>query len=69
MPAESNVSSMERVLYLAGGAACSSWGLWGADQGWSQWSWLAVGGLLLVLGLIGYSPAHAIVSKNQKKAD
>jgi hypothetical protein len=60
---------MARVLYLAGGTAFSIWELWGADQGWSQWTWLAAGGLLLVFGLIGYSPAHAIVSKNQKKAD
>ncbi|HET6144222.1 MAG TPA: YgaP-like transmembrane domain [Candidatus Acidoferrales bacterium] len=69
MPAESNVSGMARVLYLAGGAALSMWGLWGADQGWTQWTWLAAGGLLLVLGLIGYSPVHAIVSKSHKKAD
>ena len=68
MPAEANVSGMARILYIAGGAAFSSWGLWGADQGWTQWAWLAAGGLLLVLGLIGYSPVHAILSNKQKKA-
>jgi hypothetical protein len=69
MPAEANVSGMPRVLYLAGGAAFSVWGLWGADTGWTQWAWLAAGGLLLVLGLIGYSPVHGILSNKQKKAD
>ncbi|HTC63685.1 MAG TPA: YgaP-like transmembrane domain [Candidatus Saccharimonadales bacterium] len=67
MPAEANVSGAPRALYLIGGIALSSWGLWGADQGWTQWTWLAVGGVLLVLGLIGYSPVHSIfMKKNQK---
>ena len=69
MPAEANVSGMARILYQAVGAAFAMWGLWGADQGWTQWSWLAVGGLLLVLGLIGYSPVHSILSKNDRKAN
>jgi Protein of unknown function (DUF2892) len=68
MTAEANMSGMTRILYLAGGAAFSAWGLWGADQGWPQWTWLAAGGLLLILGLIGYSPLHAIFSNQKKKA-
>jgi hypothetical protein len=68
MPAESNVSGMARALYLAGGATFCMWGLWGADHGWTQWTWLAIGGSLLVLGLIGYSPVHAILADKQKKA-
>jgi uncharacterized membrane protein len=69
MPAEGNVSGMARGLYLAAGAAFAMWGLWGADQGWTQWAWLALGGLLLVLGLIGYSPVHSILTKKQQKAN
>lgn len=68
MPAKPNVSGMARISFLAGGAALSIWGLWGADQGWTQWTWLGAGGLLLVLGLIGYSPLHAILANKQKKA-
>lgn len=67
MPAEANVSGMPRVLYFVCGGSCAIWGLWGADQGWTQWTWLALGGALLVLGLIGYSPLHALfVTKHQK---
>ena len=68
MAAEPNVAGMARLLYLVGGAAVASWGLWGADQGWTQWSWLALGGALLVLGLIGYSPLHAWFAKKNQKA-
>ena len=69
MAAEPNVAGMTRLLYLVAGAAVSSWGLWGADQGWTQWSWLALGGVLLVFGVIGYSPAHALLAKKHPKAN
>ena len=68
MAAEPNVAGMARILYLVGGAAVASWGLWGADQGWTQWTWLALGGVLLVLGVIGFSPLHALLAKKQQKA-
>ena len=68
MAAEPNVAGMMRLLYLVMGAALASWGLWGADQGWTQWSWLALGGVLLVFGLIGYSPLHAWLAKKHQKA-
>jgi hypothetical protein len=67
MAAEPNVAGMARLLYLVGGAAVASSGLWGADQGWTQWAWLALGGALLVLGLIGYSPLHALLAKEHQK--
>ena len=51
---------MARLLYVAAGAALASWGLWGADQGWTQWTWLLLGGVALVFGIIGYSPLHAL---------
>jgi hypothetical protein len=63
MPAEPNATGMARLLYLVTGAAVVSWGLWGADQGWTQWAWLILGGALLVLGLIGYSPLHVLFGK------
>lgn len=69
MAAQPNVSGMARLSYAVAGAAIASWGLWGADQGWTQWSWLALGGALLVLGVIGYSPLHALISKREQKAD
>jgi Inner membrane protein YgaP-like, transmembrane domain len=68
MAAEPNVAGMARLFYLIAGAAVASWGLWGADQGWTQWTWLAVGGTLLVLGAIGYSPLHALLAKKDRKA-
>ena len=68
MAAEPNVAGMARLLYLVAGAAVASWGLWGADQGWTQWSWLVLGGALLVLGVIGYSPVHALLAKMNQKA-
>lgn len=67
MTAEPNAKGMARLLYIVVGAALVGWGLWGADQGWTQWIWLAPGGVLLVLGLIGYSPLHALLQKNVQK--
>ena len=69
MSAEPNVAGIARLLYIAAGAAIASWGLWGTDPGWTQWSWLAIGGLLLVFGLIGYSPVHAFIPQKAREAD
>jgi len=68
MAAEPNVAGVARLLYVVAGAAVASWGLWGADQGWTQWTWLALGGALLVFGVIGYSPLHALLAKKHEKA-
>jgi hypothetical protein len=68
MAAEQNIAGLGRLLYLVSGAAVASWGLWGAAQGWTQWTWLALGGALLVLGAIGYSPLHAWFAKKDQKA-
>ncbi len=68
MAAEPNVGGIARLAYLAAGAAFSCWGLWGADPGWTQLFWLLLGGVLLVLGLIGYSPIHAWFTKSERKA-
>lgn len=68
MAVESNLKGMARLLYLIAGAAFISWGLWGADQGWTQWAWLALGGAILILGLIGYSPLHSLFAKHNQKA-
>jgi hypothetical protein len=69
MAAESNVAGIARLIYVVAGAVFASWGLWGADAGWTQWSWLALGGLLSVLGLIGYSPVHALLANKTPKAN
>ena len=45
MAAEPNIAGMARLLYIVAGAAVASWGLWGADQGWTQWTWLVLGGV------------------------
>jgi len=68
MAAEPNVAGMARLIYLVAGAAVASWGLWGADQGWTQWSWIVLGSVLLVCGIIGYSPVHALFVKKDQKA-
>jgi hypothetical protein len=68
MAAEPNVAGMSRLLYFVSGLAVASWGLWGADAGWIQWSWLSLGGAFLVLGIIGYSPLHALFGKKSERA-
>jgi hypothetical protein len=68
MAAQPNVAGMARLLYVVGGAGLASWGLWGADQGWTQWAWLFLGGVVLVLGVIGYSPLHALFGAKDQKA-
>lgn len=67
MAAEPNVAGIARLIYVVAGIAAASWGLWGADQGWTQWTWLTLGGAALVLGLIGYSPLHAIFRPKDQK--
>lgn len=69
MPAEPNVAGMARLIYVLAGATMAGWGLWGADAGWTQWTWLTLGGLFLVLGLIGYSPVHALFLKRTTRAN
>ena len=69
MGAEPNVTGMARLLYVAGGAAAAIWGLWGANQGWTQWMWLTLGGTALVLGLIGYSPLHALFGAKDRRSE
>lgn len=68
MAAQPNIGGMARLLYVGLGAAVASWGLWGADQGWTQWTWLVLGGIVLVLGIFGYSPLHLWFSKKEQKA-
>ena len=68
MGAQPNVAGMARLFYVVAGAALASWGLWGADKGWTQWTWLVLGGVALVLGIIGYSPLHALFGTNDQKA-
>jgi hypothetical protein len=68
MAAQPNVAGMARLLYLVAGAGLASWGLWGAGSGWTQWAWLGFGGVILILGLIGYSPLHAWFRTNDQKA-
>jgi hypothetical protein len=68
MAAQPNVAGMARLLHVVAGAALASWGLWGADQGWTQWAWLLLGGVVLVLGIIGYSPLHSMFGTKDQKA-
>jgi hypothetical protein len=68
MAAEPNIVGMARLLYIVAGVGLASWGLWGADPGWTQWTWLALGGVVLVLGLVGFSPLHAWLAKKESKA-
>jgi DUF2892 family protein len=68
MAAEPNITGMARLLYLVAGAGAASWGLWGADPGWTQWTWLMAGAVVMVFGVIGYSPLHAWFGKKEPKA-
>lgn len=68
MAAQPNVAGMARLLYVVAGAGLAGWGLWGADQGWTQWAWMSLGGVVLVLGVIGYSPLHALFGAKDQKA-
>jgi len=67
MATQPNVTGMARLLYIVAGVGLAAWGLWGADQGWTQWTWLVLGGVLLVLGVVGYSPLHAWLGKDEEK--
>ena len=69
MAAQPNVAGMARLLYVVAGAGLASWGLWGANQGWTRWAWLLFGGIVLVLGMIGYSPLHAWIQTKDRKAN
>lgn len=69
MSAQPNIAGLTRFVYVAAGAAVTGWGLWGADQGWTQWMWLGLGGALAVLGIIGYSPLHGRPGAGEHKAD
>jgi hypothetical protein len=69
MPTEPNVAGIARLAYLAAGVTMACWGLWGADPGWTHWTWLALGAVFLILGLIGYSPVHAFLLKKTPKAN
>jgi hypothetical protein len=68
MAAQPNVAGMARLLYVVAGAAVACWGLWGADQGWTQWTWLVLGGVAMILGIIGYSPLHLWIGTKDQKA-
>jgi hypothetical protein len=68
MTAQPNIAGMARLLYVVAGAGTVSWGLWGADQGWTQWTWIILGGIVLVLGIIGYSPLHSLFGAKGQKA-
>ena len=68
MSAQPNAGGLARSFYVLAGASLAGWGLWGADRGWTQWVWLALGGMLAVLGIIGYSPLHAWFGAKNSKA-
>jgi Inner membrane protein YgaP-like, transmembrane domain len=65
MAAEPNITGMARLLYIVAGVGVASWGLWGAAPGWTQVTWLVLGGVVLVLGLIGFSPLHAWFARKE----
>ncbi len=68
MPAESNVSGMARVFYIAAGLHCPA-GAYGArTRAGRNGRGCSLGGVLLTLGLIGYSPVHALIVQKQQKA-
>jgi Protein of unknown function (DUF2892) len=69
MAAQPNVAGIARLLYIAAGMGMASWGLWGADQGWTRSAWLLLGGIVLVLGMIGYSPLHAWLQPRDGKTN
>jgi Protein of unknown function (DUF2892) len=68
MAAQPNVAGIARLLYVIAGVGVVGWALVGADAGWTKWAWLAIGGALSVLGLIGYSPLHAIFGAKDERA-
>jgi hypothetical protein len=66
MAAEPNIGAMPRLLDLLAGVGAARWGLWEADSGGPRWAWLALGGTLLIYGLIGSSPLNFLRPKKQK---
>lgn len=66
MAAEPNIGVMPRLLDLLAGVGAARWGLWEADSGGPRWAWLALGGALLVFGLIGSPRLNVLLPKKQK---
>jgi len=54
MTAAPNLAGTTRAGYIAVGLGLAAWGLFGADAAWARVSWAALGGVLIVQGLIGF---------------
>ena len=67
MAAQPNATAVARLLYFVGGVAAVGWALWGSENSWIQWVWLAFGGAAVVFGLIGFSPLHALFGSAREK--
>ena len=59
MAAEPNIAGMARLLYLVGRRCRGKLGIVGRGPGLDAVGVARLGGMILVLGLIGYSPLHA----------
>jgi hypothetical protein len=68
MSTESNATGMARIGYLIIGLAAAGWAIWGGGADWMKWTALVIGGILLVLAIIGYSPVHAMFGAKGQKA-
>jgi len=66
MAAQPNATAVARLLYFVSGVAAVGWALWGSAHSWIQWLWLALGGVAVVLGLIGFSPLHALFGSGRE---
>jgi hypothetical protein len=56
MPLLPNLNGKLRGASFIAGAACVIWGLYWADASWARITWLAAGGALCVMGIIGFCP-------------
>jgi len=51
-----NLNGKLRIIYFVAGIALAAYGLYGPDTNWVRITWMAVGGALVVFGLIGFCP-------------
>jgi hypothetical protein len=51
-----NLNGKLRLVYFILGLISGGWGLSGADANWTRITWLALGAVLILFGVIGFCP-------------
>ena len=66
MAAQPNLPNVASFGYAVAGAGLIAWGFFGVDHGWAMYALGALGGVLLIEGIIGYCVACAALGLGKK---